>query len=182
MLFLQVDKENSSNYIYQQIYEEIKNLILDHKLQYKERLPSKRKLADQLNISINSVSNAYEQLLAEGYIYTVERKGYYVENITQFINREGLMNRPLPNDLKESGFNNKEGWLSFSHMRSDVTLFPYKEWEKCQNLVFKNHKEELSQVSHPQGPYMVRKTISDMIALTRGVKCEPEQIIIGTGT
>ena len=86
MIFLTLDKnKEEEKYIYQQIYKGIKKAILAGKLQSNEKLPSKRKLADQLDVSVNSVTNAYEQLLAEGYIYSMERKGYYVENITQFI-------------------------------------------------------------------------------------------------
>ncbi|MEC5423287.1 PLP-dependent aminotransferase family protein [Virgibacillus sp. C22-A2] len=181
MFFLELDKKGKSTYIYQQIYEQLKSSILEHKLTENEKLPSKRKLADSLDISINSVSNAYEQLLAEGYIYTIERKGYYVENITGFIhNNDGAKNN-LPVDLEES-FYDKEGWLSLSHMTANISMFPFKEWVKCQNKAIDNYKNELSEIAHPQGPYVVRKTISQMIAQSRGVKCYPEQIIIGTGT
>jgi GntR family transcriptional regulator / MocR family aminotransferase len=181
MMFLTVDKTKDSTYIYQQIYERIKVGILEGQIKANEKLPSKRTLADQLNVSVNSVSNAYEQLLAEGYIYTIERKGYFVENITQFIDQKDLRKNKLDSDLKEAMVN-KEGWLSLSHMTSDISIFPFKEWLKCQQRAILNHKRELSEITHPQGPYLVRKTISRMIALSRGVICEPEQIVIGPGT
>lgn len=180
-MFLTIDKTKYSNYIYQQIYERIKVGILEGQIKSTEKLPSKRKLADQLNVSVNSVSNAYEQLLAEGYIYTRERKGYFVENITQFIDQKDLRENRLHGDLKEVMVN-KEEWLSLSHMTSDISVFPFKEWLKCQQKSILNHKRELSEITHPQGPYLVRKTISRMIALSREVICEPEQIVIGPGT
>jgi GntR family transcriptional regulator/MocR family aminotransferase len=182
MIFLTLDKVNETGkYIYQQIYKEIKESILEGKLQSHEKLPSKRILANQLNVSVNSVSNAYEQLLAEGYIYSMERKGYYVENITQFISKDDLMKNKLPNDLKEEVIIKKD-WLSLSHMTSDISSFPFKEWMKYQEKAVENHKIELAEISHPQGPYIVRKTISRLIALSRGIICEPEQIVIGAGT
>ncbi|MBM7570103.1 PLP-dependent aminotransferase family protein [Aquibacillus albus] len=181
MIFLQLDKTGQAKYIYQQIYAEIKTSILQGKIAVNEKLPSKRALADQLQVSINSVSNAYGQLLAEGYIYTIQRKGYFVENINQFTDRHELATPPLPDDLKEN-YHSKEGWLSLSHMTVDISMFPFKKWVKCQNEAIKNHKQELSEITHPQGPYIVRKTISRMIALTRGTTCDPEQIIIGGGT
>ncbi|MED1204418.1 PLP-dependent aminotransferase family protein [Heyndrickxia acidicola] len=180
MFFFTIDKTKDSNYLYHQIYENIKGSILDGKIHAHEQLPSKRKLADELNVSVNSVANAYGQLLAEGYIYTKERKGYFVESITQFIKKDYQLNK-LPPDLKEECME-KEGWLSLSHMTSDISLFPFKAWMKCQNKAIKNHLHELSEIPHPQGPYLVRQTISRMIALTRGVVCEPEQIVIGAGT
>src|SRR5690625_6146037 len=49
-------------------------------------------------------------------------------------------------------------------------------------MAIKYHAEELAKVSHPQGPYLVRQTIARLIAVSRGVICEPEQVIIGPGT
>ena len=76
----------------------------------------------------------------------------------------------------------KEGWLSLSHMTSDISLFPFKQWLKYQEKAIKNHASELTEIEHPQGPYIVRQTISRLIALSRGIICEPEQIVIGAGT
>lgn len=181
MMFLTVDKNREKKYIYQQIYQEIKVSILGRKLPANKKLPSKRKLAEQLNVSVNSVKNAYEQLLAEGYIYSIERSGYYVENISQFIQEEDMKKSKLPSDLKEN-IVDRDGWLSLSHMTSDISMFPFKEWLKCQQKAIENHKNELAEITHPQGPYIVRDTITRMIALSRGVICEPEQIVIGAGT
>ena len=182
MFFLTLEKNKSDRkYIYQQIYKGIKKGILTGKLPSNEKLPSKRKLAIQLNASVNSVTNAYEQLLAEGYIYSIERKGYYVENITQFIIKDERVKNKIPHDLKEIVIN-KENWLSLSHMTSDTSLFPFKEWVRHQEKAIKNHKSELTEIPHPQGPYIVRETISQLIALSRGIICEPEQIVIGAGT
>lgn len=169
------------NFIYQQIYEGIKDNILKGRLKANEKLPSKRSLAEQLNVSINSVSFGYEQLLAEGYIYTIERKGYFVENITEIVQQGNLFKDKLPEDLKEE-LVNRDGWLSLSHMASDISFFPFKEWMKCQERAVQSYKRELSEIAYSQGPYEVRDTICRMITLTRGVNCEPEQIVLGAGT
>ncbi|MBY7144429.1 PLP-dependent aminotransferase family protein [Virgibacillus sp. NKC19-3] len=181
MIFFKVNKNNKSTHIYQQIYHELKQGILEQRIPANEKLPAKRKLAQTLDVSINSVTNAYEQLIEEGYIYPMERKGYFVENITQFNHHNDTGNLKISNDLKEKELN-REGWISLSHMTADISMFPFKEWVKSQNKAIKNHKEELSEISHPQGPYLVRQTIAHMIAVTRGVVCEAEQIVIGTGT
>ncbi|MFC5587952.1 PLP-dependent aminotransferase family protein [Sporosarcina soli] len=182
MFFLTLDKsKGEEKYIYQQIYRGIKNAIFAGELQSNEKLPSKRNLAKELDVSVNSVTNAYEQLLAEGYIYSLERKGYYVENIAQFIIKDDQQQNKLPPDLKEK-IADKEGWLSLSHMTADISSFPFKDWMKYQEKAIKNHKIELSEITHPQGPYLVRKSIARLIKLTRGILCEPEQIVIGAGT
>ncbi|CDQ38666.1 MULTISPECIES: MocR-like transcriptional regulator GabR [Virgibacillus] len=179
-MLLRLDKTKKEAFIYQQIYEEIKAIILAGKIHANEKLPSKRTLATQLNVSVNTITHAYEQLLAEGYIYTIEKKGYYVEAITAFIQDKQPV-RTLPDDLREESVD-KKGWLSLSHMASDITKFPFKSWIKCQQKAINQHKQELSEFPHPQGPFIVRKTIARMITLSRGVVCEPEQVVIGAGT
>lgn len=182
MILIHIDRKNTQEHIYQQIYREIKKMILSNKLAPNEKLPSKRGLSKELGVSINSVTNAYEQLLAEGYIFTIERKGYFVEEIKQFMSTHELSARPeFPEDLREKEAD-REGWISLSHMSTELSMFPFKEWIKCERIAIKHHADELSEISHPQGPYLVRQTIARLIAVTRGVVCKPEQVIIGPGT
>ncbi|WML55598.1 PLP-dependent aminotransferase family protein [Neobacillus sp. PS3-12] len=180
-MLLTIDKNKDANFLYHQLYERLKEIILEGQLKANEKLPSKRILAEQLDISLNSVTNAYEQLLAEGYIYTIERKGYFVETITKFIENNNLTHNNLPSDLKET-FTDKNGWLSLSHMTSDISTFPFKKWLKCEQTAIESYQSNLSDMMHPQGPYILRKTICQMIGFTRGVVCEPEQIVISAGT
>jgi GntR family transcriptional regulator / MocR family aminotransferase len=180
-MLLTIDKNKDANFLYHQLYERLKEIILEGQLKANEKLPSKRTLAEQLDISLNSVTNAYEQLLAEGYIYTIERKGYFVETITKFIENNNLSHNNLPSDLKET-FAEKNGWLSLSHMTSDISTFPFKKWLKCEQTAIESYQNNLSDMMHPQGPYILRKTICQMIGFTRGVVCEPEQIVISAGT
>ena len=63
-----------SDSLYQHLYKCIKNDILQGKLGTGERLPSKRPFAKNLGISVITVENAYEQLIAEGYIYPIHQK------------------------------------------------------------------------------------------------------------
>lgn len=72
---------NSSNTpIYEQIKEQIKNKIISNELKAGELLPSIRNLAKDLRISVITTKSAYEQLVAEGYLETVQGKGFYVAN------------------------------------------------------------------------------------------------------
>ena len=77
MLVFSLDNE-SGKPLYQQIYEYIKEEIMQGRLSYREKLPSARELAASLLVSRNPVDTAYEQLVAEGYVYAVAQKGYYV--------------------------------------------------------------------------------------------------------
>ena len=175
-LFIRVNRECEGKFIYQQIYEEIKKSILQRKLGMNEKLPSKRQLANDLQVSVNSVRFAYEQLLTEGYIYTVERKGYFVEDIKLF-DVDGQVTRYFPKSLKEEQ-EERTDWLSFSHMNTNSELFPFKSWTKHQLEAIERFLPLLSELSEPQGPFVVRQSIARLIQSTRGVQCEPEQIII----
>lgn len=163
-------------YKYKKIYQQIKKQILSGSYKPLEKLPSKRQLADQLGVSTNSVVVALDQLLAEGYIYSVERKGYFVENITPYVADEEEI-KPLPKHLKEThaSFLNA---ISLSHMSTNMDLFPSKEWIKCEQKALRTFQHELSFMSHRQGPFEVRQTLAQYIGFNRGVRCEPEQIII----
>ncbi|MBR0342682.1 MAG: GntR family transcriptional regulator [Oscillospiraceae bacterium] len=64
--------------IYDQIYGQIKDQIINGSLKEDDPLPSIRSLAKDLKISVITTKRAYEELEAEGFIYTVPGKGSYV--------------------------------------------------------------------------------------------------------
>ena len=66
----------TNNYKYISIYEEIVERINTGILKPNEKLLSKRDMAINLNVSLNTIINAYNLLLDEGYIYSKEKKGY----------------------------------------------------------------------------------------------------------
>lgn len=65
--------------LYEQLYDCIRRDITSGRLRCGAKLPSKRTLAEHLGVSKVTVEAAYAQLAAEGYIYSVEKKGYYAE-------------------------------------------------------------------------------------------------------
>lgn len=92
MSSLDIFISNSSNQpIYDQIYSQIKNLIISGKLQEGEALPSIRGLAKDLRISVITTKRAYDELEREGFIYTVAAKGCFVaEKNIELIREENL--------------------------------------------------------------------------------------------
>ena len=69
--------------IYEQIKEEIRQLIVTSGLVPEDRLPSVRELAAGLAINPNTIARAYQELEQEGYLYTVRGKGTFVGNSTR---------------------------------------------------------------------------------------------------
>lgn len=71
----------SDSYLYEQLYEQLKQQILSGNMKAGQRLPATRELAAEYQISRNTVINAYYQLEIEGYIKPVTGSGYYVEHL-----------------------------------------------------------------------------------------------------
>ncbi|MCL1631480.1 PLP-dependent aminotransferase family protein [Sporolactobacillus sp. CPB3-1] len=182
MISLNISSDTKKEYIYRQIYKQLKKEILLHHFLPHEKLPSKRELAKTLHISVNSVNGAYQQLLEEGYIYAVERSGFYVEKLDILppsqITSRGL--DPVLAEEKES----KKDWISFSHMSADRSIFPFESWLSCEHKALKLSRLELNDDSSrfPQGLYSVRQTIARFLSVARGVNCFPEQIVLGGST
>lgn len=68
--------------LYEFLYKQIKQDILSGALKSGEKLPSKRALAKNLNVSTITVENSYNQLMAEGYLYSIPKSGFYVSDIS----------------------------------------------------------------------------------------------------
>lgn len=66
--------------IYEQIVRQFKEMILSKKIKENEMLPSIRKLAKELHISVITTQKAYEILLRDGFIVTIPGKGTYVSS------------------------------------------------------------------------------------------------------
>lgn len=82
---------SSGKALYEQIYEQIKNYILEGTLHAGELLPTIRGLAKDLRISVITTSRAYSDLERDGYIYSVVGKGSFVaERNQQFVMERNL--------------------------------------------------------------------------------------------
>ena len=82
---------NSDKPIYEQIKEQIKELILSGELKEGETLPSMRLLAKELRISMITTKRAYEELEREGYIESYTGKGSFVKSINKEMVRESIL-------------------------------------------------------------------------------------------
>ncbi|WP_341518582.1 PLP-dependent aminotransferase family protein [Bacillus paramobilis] len=168
---------NSKKALYVQLYEYIKKEIKDGMIPAFTKLPAKRKLASYLQVSKNTVEAAYEQLLAEGYIESASRKGYFVCKIEQMIYVEGSEEK-----VEEVPFREENYTFDFTQTGVDTNTFPFTTYRKLINDVWQPHNNELLFLGHPQGELSLREEIVNYLYESRGVRCSASQIVLGAGT
>ncbi|RXK17726.1 PLP-dependent aminotransferase family protein [Macrococcus sp. DPC7161] len=168
-------KFNESDYLYTQLYQYIKHDILTGKLQHQEKLPSKRKLSTHLNLSGTTIEIAYQQLQDEGYIYSVPKVGYFVEDI-QTINI--IPESKVEHHLETESQNQVSLKIEDSHIKS----FPFHKFRKYARDAFEIEQHQLLERGDVQGEIELRNEIRRYLYHSRGVKCENHQIVIGSST
>lgn len=182
-----------SDTLYHFLYKSIKNDILNDKLEAEEKLPSKRSLAKQMGISLITVETAYNQLLAEGYIYTEPRKGYFVSKLkiaqtetkpTFKESREARNTQKFDSLVQKfrSAKITKKHFVDFSNNLGNPEMFPFSTWAKITRQVLCENQMELLERAPYGGVYPLRKAIADMLNGFRNMNVDPEQIIVGAGT
>lgn len=141
---------NRSEPLYQQICAAIREEIASGALQPNEKLPSRRTLSAHLQISIVTVQTAYEQLAAEGYLYSRSRAGYYVDPDAPL-----LAHMPKERVLSEVQLVQAvpEDQIVFSTSGVDLEQFPFSTWAKLSRQVLSTKQETLLQ-SPPAMVYM----------------------------
>lgn len=164
--------------LYEYLYKQIKNDILNYKLSPNEKLPSKRAFAKHLNISTITVENAYNQLVAEGYIYSLPKSGFYVSDISS--TKPTRDKRPAGKNIIEA--DTSKIFADFTSNSTAPDNFPFTSWTKIQRQVMSDYEKELMVRSPFSGIELLRCSISDYLYQFRGMTVEPEQIVIGAGT
>lgn len=165
--------------LYEQIYEYIRNEIRAGSLLQNEKLPSARYLADYLQVSRTTVDMAYGQLVAEGYLEAKPKRGYYVSAAAEHpyemeMSSPGRGAQCVPKEQTAYAYD-------FSPNAIDMRFFPYATWKKITRNILVDAKSSMFALGEPQGDVELRTTICRYLHGSRGVNCEPEQIIIGAG-
>jgi len=170
-------EEKGTQSIYEYLYNCIKDDIVSGVLKPNDKLPSKRAFADNHGISVITVENAYGQLLAEGYIYSKAKSGFYVSTIDSQISLKQKKNdNPGPEKRTE-----KEHVLSLISNHTSLDSFPFSSWAKIMRGILTEENSKLLIAPPTGGVYELREAIARHLFDFRGIICEPDQIIIGAG-
>ncbi|MFJ8443018.1 aminotransferase class I/II-fold pyridoxal phosphate-dependent enzyme [Kitasatospora griseola] len=155
--------------------------MLDGRLPAGSRLPGSRALAESVGVSRNTVTHVYEVLSTEGYIEP-NRQG----------TRVAALARPEPEDrthptpavpARRTGRIRRSGpgagtSLAFAPGVPAPAQFPLAAWRRSLDGVLRQGGTELLGYGPPQGEPALRTAVLRHLALARGMRCTPEQIVI----
>ncbi|MBE6137112.1 MAG: PLP-dependent aminotransferase family protein [Erysipelotrichaceae bacterium] len=154
---------------YIQVFEQISKMINSGILKSDTRLPSKRTLALSLNVSLNTIVNAYDLLLDEGYIYTIEKKGYFVSN-------QPIVSIPSAIDI---AIDSKENKIAYDFTTQAVEGFLNPNWKKLAKEIIDS--SDYTNNEPFNGSPKLRAIIAKHLYENRGISVSYNQIIIGSG-
>ena len=152
--------------LYEQLYRFLKEDLLTGAIAGGEKLPSKRALAENLNVSRITVENAYQQLLTEGYLISRPRSGYYAEHL------QTLPTVPPPSP--PAAIVQEEPPLSAGQ-------FPFSVWARLMRGILLDCRRTLLGPVPGQGLLQLRRAIAGMLRRSRGMEVNPEHIVVGAG-
>lgn len=165
-----------------QIYEAVKAMILRGELAAGERLPSSRSLARELDVSRNTALDAYDRLLAEGYLVarhgsgTVVADGIATDEMESGGSRRDLSvggERPVAADA---------GVIDFSSGIPDVAVFPRKDWGTVYRRACESLPDSAFRYAAAEGVWALREAIAAWLFRVRGIRTVPGRIMITSGS
>ena len=167
---LELDEKNK----YYSLYVAVRDEILTGKLKKGFRLPSKREMAEDLSISVITVQNAYDQLLAEGYIYSVQRSGYFVAEVNADFH--GRREMPVVWEPKKDEYK-----IDFVKGSTLTEMFPFSVWSRLMRGVLSDCGEHLLERVPCDGDSELKRAVASYLYRARAIDVDPRHIIIGAG-
>ena len=157
-----------------QIYLSMKQRILEGQFLQGEALPSTRELAKGLNVSRNTVCEAYDMLLAEGFIVSHQgaptrvAKGIHLTIKKTILPMERKLDPPILWDFKTG--------------QPDLSRFPLKLWGQLLHEAASTMTTSLLEYSGPKGYEPLCEEIAHWLLRSRSMEVNPEDVFITSGT
>ena len=186
--------------IYRQVYDWFRTAITEGRLRPGQRVPSTRSLAVELQISRISVFNAYEQLHSEGYLETLHGSGTCVARtipddalaIKVAKAQEGpeMTRKGGQRQLSRRGTGwthmPAQSWLDnlgpFRVSLPALDQFPVDVWSKLVVRYCRRQSRSMMAYGDAKGYLPFREAIAGYLSTVRGVRCQPSQVLVTTGS
>lgn len=182
MLDYNLEKRGEAS-LYEYVYQQIRDDIVAGRIAAGEHLPSKRAFASHLGISVITIENAYSQLLAEGYICSMPRRGYYACELPEapvLASAETELDR----DSAAAGSNAHDAGEQPEQFASlsPSALEAARLWQSALRATLTSEDErEIFSPAPAQGTARLRLAIAHHLRGTRGMNVNPDNIVIGAG-
>jgi GntR family transcriptional regulator/MocR family aminotransferase len=179
--------------VFREIYLQLRSAILSGRLRPATKLPSTRDLAAQLCVSRSAVVSAFEQLLAEGYAFGKKGAGTYIASDLPepFEAIHGRKKQPASVAKTAASFRDLGGFDDVTAQSDErpfnlgCTLVDARTgelWRKLSARTLRSFGRDHLGYGDPHGMLELRKSVCDYLQAARGVRCEPEQVVITAGT
>jgi GntR family transcriptional regulator / MocR family aminotransferase len=182
-----------------QLYRKLRQAILDGRLAAGARLPSTRAVAQQTGLARQTVVEAFEQLIAEGYVDSRPASGTYVADTIpdQLLTARARSHRAqqalsTPGRLSRRGTRltsvqigampDDGGAPPFQTGTPALDEFPFELWARISNRLLLSRPVDLLAYGQPGGYRPLREALAAYLGAARAVRCKPEQIIVTAGT
>ncbi|WP_053956850.1 PLP-dependent aminotransferase family protein [Inediibacterium massiliense] len=180
---ISLDKE-ASQHLYIQLFQKVRQLILDKKVSANEKLPPIRQLAHTLGVNTSTIVNAYDLLEKEGFVHKKIGSGTFVAPIKEeSFSGELFEKYPLDEDFKlmdRGQIQIKENMISFASATPTSDLFPVEDFKRLLNEVLDRDKGDAFSYQESQGYYPLREALVDYLKeIGIHTKFENIQIISG---
>jgi GntR family transcriptional regulator/MocR family aminotransferase len=184
--------------LYRQLYDSLRRAILAGHLAPGTRLQSTREMAEELKVSRNTVVNAYEQLLAEGYLEGQVGSGTYISRaLPEDLLTVKTVTRRMPRaGAKAVGLSGRgkavaafapmiprapEPVRPFQTGVPALDTFPFDIWSRLLARRWRCPAATLLGYGEPQGHAPLRRAVASYLGVARAVRCAPEQVVIVDG-
>jgi GntR family transcriptional regulator / MocR family aminotransferase len=177
--------------VVRQIYGQVRSAVLSGALRAGTKLPSSRAMAARLGVARVSVVAAYEQLLAEGYAEGRHGSGTFVSaDLTSLpvLRRAARPVKPRPTPAPARAFPEFERAATqtdarpFNTGRTLLDARTMETWRKLTHRAVRSFGANDLGYTDPAGLIELRRSLCDYLRAARGVRCDPEQIIVTAGT
>ncbi len=176
--------------LHRQLYEALRRALLDGKLAAGERLPSSRDLAQDLNLSRNTVVAAINQLSVEGYLLSQVGSGTYVNDsvpraaarTTRALGQQGAQLSRRGERLAGAYSASRLEVEQFTPGIADFSAFPVTLWQRLQNKHWRMTYPDMLDYSRSGGYAPLRRAVADYLRVFRSVQLDADQVLITSGT
>ncbi len=164
-----------------QLYEFFKQAILRGHLPQNKALPSIRLLAQQLAVGKNTVIKAYEQLVAEGYLYNKPQQGYFVDRLEEWTSQLDGQATEWRKPAAASAGNSHLPPVRFNVCPwvIDTAHFPVSDWKRAESL---SMNKLIYQYDCPDEQVGLKEQLLRYLYNSRGVHARPEQVVLCAGS